>query len=204
MNGTQKLELQPIKEILTGWVPSRADEERREVAAEAEERKAEIKKIEAQQAPRSADALVIDDRIGKIEYKLAKCCNPIKGDPIFGFVTISSGITVHRADCPNAQRLRERYPYRVMEARWRSDAEGAFRATIAIVAQDVSGLANMITETVSRELRLNIRSMNFVAHGDGTARGTVSVEVPGTNMVDTLIHSIMKIKGVQKAYRVNN
>ena len=91
-----------------------------------------------------------------------------------------------------------------MEARWRSDAEGAFRATIAIVAQDVSGLANMITETVSRELRLNIRSMNFVSHGDGTARGTVSVEVPGTNMVDTLIHSIMKIKGVQKAYRVNN
>ena len=204
MIGTQKLDLQTIKEILTRWVSGRADEERRAVAAEAEERKAEIKKIEAQQAPRSADALVIDDRIGNIEYKLAKCCNPIKGDPIFGFVTISSGITVHRADCPNAQRLRERYPYRVMEARWRSGAEGAFRATIAIVAQDVSGLANMITETVSRELRLNIRSMNFVSHGDGTARGTISVEVPGTGVVDTLIHSIMKIKGVQKAYRVNN
>ena len=119
-------------------------------------------------------------------------------------MTIASGITIHRADCPNAQRLRERYPYRVMEARWRSDADGAFRVTIAIVAQDTTGLANMITETVSRDLKLNIRSINFISRGDGTAQGTISVEVPGTGVVDTLIHSIMKIKGVQKAYRVNN
>ena len=205
MIGTQKLDLQTIKDILTRWVSGRADEERRAVAAEVEERKAEIKKSEAQQAPpRSSDALVIDERIGNIEYKLAKCCNPIKGDAIFGFVTIASGITIHRADCPNAQRLRERYPYRVMEARWRSDADGAFRVTIAIVAQDTTGLANMITETVSRDLKLNIRSINFISRGDGTAQGTISVEVPGTGVVDTLIHSIMKIKGVQKAYRVNN
>ena len=205
MIGTQKLDLQTIKDILTRWVSGRADEERRAVAAEVEERKAEIKKSEAQQTPpRSSDALVIDERIGNIEYKLAKCCNPIKGDAIFGFVTIASGITIHRADCPNAQRLRERYPYRVMEARWRSDADGAFRVTIAIVAQDTTGLANMITETVSRDLKLNIRSINFISRGDGTAQGTISVEVPGTGVVDTLIHSIMKIKGVQKAYRVNN
>lgn len=205
MIGTQKLDLQTIKDILTRWVSGRADEERRAVAAEVEERKAEIKKSEAQQAPpRSSAALVIDERIGNIEYKLAKCCNPINGDAIFGFVTIASGITIHRADCPNAQRLRERYPYRVMEARWRSDADGAFRVTIAIVAQDTTGLANMITETVSRDLKLNIRSINFISRGDGTAQGTISVEVPGTGVVDTLIHSIMKIKGVQKAYRVNN
>ena len=81
----------------------------------------------------STDALVIDDNINQIEYKLAKCCNPIKGDDIFGFVTISSGITIHRTDCPNARRMRENYPYRVIDARWRQTAGGAFRVTIRIV-----------------------------------------------------------------------
>jgi GTP pyrophosphokinase len=148
--------------------------------------------------------LVIDEKINNIEYKLAKCCNPIKGDDIFGFVTISAGITIHRTDCPNAARLRENYPYRVMEARWRLNADGAFRATIAIVAQDASGLANQITEIITRELKLNIRGMNLSSRADGSAFGTVSVEVPSATVVDMLIHSIMKIKGVQRVYRAQH
>ncbi|MBR7114809.1 MAG: bifunctional (p)ppGpp synthetase/guanosine-3',5'-bis(diphosphate) 3'-pyrophosphohydrolase, partial [Alistipes sp.] len=91
-----------------------------------------------------------------------------------------------------------------MEARWRSNADGAFRATIAIVATDMAGLANQITEVVTRELKLNIRTLNFSARGDGTMRGTISVEVPSTSIVDLLIHSIQRIRGVQRAYRVNN
>ena len=110
------------------------------------------------------------------------------------------------SDCytPNPDRMRENYPYRIMEARWRNSADGAFRATIAISARDTAGLANRITEVITRELKLNIRGINFVSRGDGTARGTVSVEVPSSGVVDTLIHSVMKIKGVQKAYRVNS
>jgi GTP pyrophosphokinase len=135
---------------------------------------------------------------------MGRCCNPIKGDDIFGFVTISSGITIHRSDCPNAARLRENYPYRVMDARWRSSADGAFRATIAIVAGDIPGIGNQITEVVTRELKLNIRTLSMAARGDGTMRGTISVEVPSTSIVDLLIHSIMRIRGVQRAYRVNN
>ena len=123
---------------------------------------------------------MIDDDISKIQYKLAKCCNPIKGDDVFGFVTINSGITIHRNDCPNAKRMRENYPYRVIEARWRSTAEG------------------------SRDLKLNIRSINFSSLANGCIGGTVSVEVPGAGVVDTLIHSIMRIKGVQRAFRINN
>ena len=119
-------------------------------------------------------------------------------------MTISSGITIHRTDCPNAARLKENYPYRVMEARWRNNADGSFRATIAIIAQDMSGLANQITEIVTRELKLNIRGLNFSSRADGTAYGTVSVEVSSATIVDTLIHSLMKVKGVQRAYRVNN
>ncbi|MBR5844673.1 MAG: bifunctional (p)ppGpp synthetase/guanosine-3',5'-bis(diphosphate) 3'-pyrophosphohydrolase [Rikenellaceae bacterium] len=203
MIATQKLEFLTIKELLQRWLSGEVDEERRAAAAEADKRKEESKLQEATPA-RSSDALVIDEKINNIEYKLAKCCNPIKGDDIFGFVTIASGITIHRTDCPNAARLKENYPYRVMEARWRSNADGSFRATIAIVAQDMAGLANQITEIVTREFKLNIRGLNFSSRADGTAYGTVSVEVSSATIVDTLIHSIMKIKGIQRAYRVNN
>ena len=201
---TQKIDFLSIKEILQQWLSGQAEAERREAAAEAERRKEELKAAAEQPTTHRSDALVIDEKINNIEYKLAKCCNPIKGDDIFGFVTISSGITIHRSDCPNAARLKENYPYRVMEARWRSNADGAFRATIAIVANDVAGVGNQITEVVTRELKLNIRTLNLSARGDGTMRGTISVEVPSTSIVDLLIHSIQRIRGVQRAYRVNN
>ncbi len=203
MIALQKIDFISIKEILTRWLSGQADEERRAAAAEADKRKEESKLIDAQPR-RSIDALVIDDKINNIEYKLAKCCNPIKGDAIFGFVTVASGITIHRTDCPNAARLKEQYPYRIMEAQWRSNADGSFRATIAIVAHDIPGVANQITEVITRELKLNIRGLNFSSRGDGTAAGTVSVEVPSAAVVDMLIHSIQRVKGVQRAYRMKN
>ena len=200
---TQKIEIGSLKEILLHWLSGAADEERRAAAAEqeAEKLRAAERRGELSQ-PRSSDALVIDDSISKIEYKLAKCCNPIKGDDIFGFITIGTGITIHRCDCPNAKRLKENYPYRVIEARWRDSADGSFRVSIAIVAKDEPGIAIQITEIVSRELRLNIRTMSLNSSGDGSAKGLISVEVPSTNIVDMLIHSILKIKGVLRAYRV--
>ena len=196
---TEKIDLSTVKEILTRWQSGEADEERRAAAAAAEQ--AKLQNAAARPA-HSTDALVIDDNINQIEYKLAKCCNPIKGDDIFGFVTISSGITIHRTDCPNARRMRENYPYRVIDARWRQTAEGAFRVTIRIVAADTTGMANHITETVIRDLKLNIRSMNLASRG-GLLTGTVDVEVPATSVVDTLVHAILRIKGVQKAFRTN-
>lgn len=196
---TQKVDFGSIKEILARHLSGEAAEERRAAAAEAERQKTYASRESA--APQ--DALIIDDDISKIQYKLARCCNPIKGDDVFGFVTINSGITIHRTDCPNARRMRESYPYRVIEARWRQSALGAFRVTIRIVAADTTGMANHITETISRELKLNIRSINFDAASGGCVSGTVSVEVPGSGVVDTLIHSIMRIKGVQRAYRIN-
>ncbi|MEG2613552.1 MAG: RelA/SpoT family protein [Alistipes sp.] len=198
---TQKIEIGSIKEILNRWLTGAIDEERRAAAAESERQKFAARDQSASTS-HSGDALVIDDRIGRIEYKLARCCNPIHGDAVFGFVTINAGITIHRNDCPNAKRMRENYPYRVIEARWRSAAEGAFRVSIRVVAVDLTGMANHITEVVSRDLKLNIRSMAF-SSAAGTVTGTLGVEVPTTTVVDTLIHSIMRIKGVQRAYRIN-
>ena len=202
MIALQKIDFISIKEILSRWLSGQADEERRAAAAEADKKKES--KLSEVQPRRSSYALIIDDKINNIEYKLAKCCNPIKGDAIFGFVTIASGITIHRTDCPNAARLRENYPYRIMDAQWRNKADGSFRATISIVSQDIPGVANQITEIITRELKLNIRGLNFNSRGDGTAVGTVSVEVPSAAVVDMLIHSIMRIKGVQRAYRLKN
>lgn len=199
---TQKIEIGSVKEILTRWQSGEEEQLRRAAAAEAERAKLSAAATAGKPAP--GDALVIDDAINRIEYKLAKCCNPIRGDEVFGFITIGAGITIHRSDCPNARRLRENYPYRVIEARWRENAEGAFRATIALLTDDVPGIANQIMEVVGRDLRLNIRSISLTSRGDQSAAGTITVEVPGTGVVDTVTHSILRIKGVQKAYRIHS
>lgn len=149
------------------------------------------------------DALIVDQSLKNVEYKLGKCCNPIFGDDIFGFVTVHTGITIHRDDCPNALRLREQYPYRMIAARWQKTILGGnFLSQIRIVADDRQGLANELTELVSRDLKINIRSMSFTSNG-GIAEGKLAIEVGSTTQVDMVIANIKKIKGVLKATRVN-
>ena len=188
----QKIVLADIKEVLTRYLSDSLDE--RPV------REVPVTKVSVE----SDDALIIDESLSNIEYKLAKCCNPIFGDEIFGFTTVSGGITIHRQDCPNAQRLKERYPYRVLPARWQAEgAKGAFRAAIRIQADDLTGLVNKIAEVINRDLKFNIRSMSLNSSG-GTLSGLINIEVTSTQVVDAVIYSLMRIKGVQKVFRVNN
>ena len=201
----QKIDPAQIKEYLQQWLSGQADEQRRQAAAEVEERKLRLREERAESNPPAprADALVIDDSINNIDYKLGRCCNPIKGDDIFGFVTINSGITIHRSDCPNARRMRERYPYRVIDARWRDNAQGAFRVTVAISAADIPGIATTIMDVASKELKLSVRGINYTPKGDGTASSQLIVEVPSTGVVEMLLHSLRRIKGVRNVYRIN-
>ena len=149
------------------------------------------------------DCLVIDETLQNVDYKLARCCNPIYGDPVFGFVTIHNGITIHRTDCPNAARLREQYPYRVLSARWRAtSSSGAFRATIRVQGDDVPGLAGRVTDLISQELKLNIRSMSFGAQR-GVMEGQLSIEVTSAQAVDMVLYKLKKVNGVTRAFRVN-
>lgn len=151
----------------------------------------------------SDDCLIIDESLRDVEYKLGKCCNPIFGDPIFGFVTIHGGITIHRNDCPNAARLREHYPYRIHASKWHETVRGgAFRATVRITGEDLPGLASRLTDMVSHELKINIRAMSFNAV-QGALDGTLSIEVKNSSIVDMVIHKLKKVKGVQRAFRVN-
>ncbi|MFR9651912.1 MAG: RelA/SpoT family protein [Rikenellaceae bacterium] len=206
--GTQNIEMAQIKEHLIKLISGEIAEQRRAAAEQLDREKAEkaeraAERDREQQNSGGSDALIIDEAIDNLDYKLGKCCNPIKGDEIFGFVTIGAGITIHRMDCPNARRLRENYPYRVLETTWRDRGSGAFRVTIAIVFKDAMGMTNQVTEVISKGLKLVIRNISIDSKSDGTAVGTVTVEVPSAGIVDTLIHSIMRIKGVLKAYRTN-
>ncbi len=207
MIALQKVDIAVIKEHLLRLVSGEAAEERRAAAAEIERTKLEKANQKAANSAAASssnnDALLIEDGINNLDYKLGRCCNPIKGDEIFGFVTVSAGITIHRNDCPNAAKLRERYPYRVMEASWRSSSGGAFRVTIAVMFKDSNGVTNQITEVISRQLKLSIRNISITSRPDGIAAGTITVEVPSTGVVDTLIHSIMRVKGVTRVYRTN-
>ncbi len=200
---TQKIDLATIKELLQRLLSGEVDEARRAAAAALEAERARKANSAQREESHSSDALIIDESINNLDYKLAKCCNPIKGDDIFGFVTVSAGITIHRSDCPNAARLKENYPYRILDATWRASASGAFRVTINIVVKDSPGIVNQITEVISKSLKLNMRSISLSSRGDGSAVGAVNVEVPSTGTIDTLIHSILRVKGVIRAYRAN-
>lgn len=186
----QKIILSDIKEILTRYLNGTLDGDH------------ELKgPVAFKVSSDNTDALVIDESLSNIEYKLAKCCNPIFGDEIFGFTTVNNGITIHRQDCPNAIRLKERYPYRVLPARWQqSAAKGAFVATIRIQADDTTGLVNKIAEVINRDLKVNIRSMNLSSSG-GMLSGLINIEVTGTQLVDAVIYSLMRIKGIQRVFR---
>lgn len=188
----QKIILSDIKEILTRYLNGTLDGDH------------ELKgPVAFKVSSDNTDALVIDESLSNIEYKLAKCCNPIFGDEIFGFTTVNNGITIHRQDCPNAIRLKERYPYRVLPARWQQNAaKGAFVATIRIQADDTTGLVNKIAEVINRDLKVNIRSMNLSSSG-GMLSGLINIEVTGTQLVDAVIYSLMRIKGIQRVFRVN-
>ncbi|MFR9503428.1 MAG: RelA/SpoT family protein [Rikenellaceae bacterium] len=198
---TQKIDIASIKELLQRLISGEVDEARRAAAAALELERAKRQSNTPREEPTKSDALIIDESINNLDYKLAKCCNPIKGDEIFGFVTVTAGITIHRTDCPNAARLRENYPYRILDAAWRASASGAFCVTISVVVKDGPGVVNQITEVISKQLKLNMRSISLSSRADGSAVGTVNVEVPSVGIVDTLIHSILRVKGVVRAYR---
>ena len=149
------------------------------------------------------DCLVIDKNLSGIEYKLGRCCNPILGDSIFGFVTIASGITIHRTDCPNASRLKTQYPYRVIDARWKEENDsGRFRATLNIQARNTFGLVNKITEVLNKELKINIGAININEQDSQTIKGTITIEVASIGVLDAAIYKLLKIKDIERVSRL--
>ncbi len=149
-----------------------------------------------------SDYLVIEDKVEGLDYKLAKCCNPVFGDSIFGFVAISEGIKIHRTSCPNAHNLLSRYPYRVVAARWSKPKDGlSFIATIKISGVEEIGIVNKIADILS-EQKVGIRNFTYNMD-DGMFEGMLNIMVSNNNILQGIIRKIHSIKGILKASRID-
>lgn len=151
------------------------------------------------------DIFVIDDTLDYVNYRLAKCCNPIHGDNVIGFVTIGKGITIHRKSCPNAKRLLKDYGYRAMKVSWKKteDDSFAFSSFIRIIGEDRIGILGDITNVISNDLKVNMQNIKVESKG-GQFFGSVKVAVKSNKHLDELLHKISKIKGVSKASRLKS
>ncbi|MBR6311335.1 MAG: bifunctional (p)ppGpp synthetase/guanosine-3',5'-bis(diphosphate) 3'-pyrophosphohydrolase, partial [Paludibacteraceae bacterium] len=154
------------------------------------------------QSPLAAkdDVLVIDQNLKDIDFTLAKCCHPIYGDEVFGFVSSQGGVKIHRMDCPNAPLLISKFGYRVVKACWAGKAGSRYAVTLRVVASDDIGIVTNVTSIISKEPQTALRSIN-VDSSDGIFIGTITIFVTDTNNLKSLIKKIKTIKGVKSVER---
>lgn len=147
------------------------------------------------------DELVIDQNLKGLDYSLAKCCRPIYGDPIFGFVTVNGGIKIHSKGCPNAPELRKRFGYRIVKARWSGKGASQYNITLRIVGNDDLGIVNNITSIISKEEKIVMKSINIDSH-DGLFSGNLDVLVEDTGKLESLLKKLRTVRGVKSVGRL--
>jgi len=149
------------------------------------------------------DCLIIDNNLKNINYKLSPCCNPIFGDPIFGFVTINDGIKIHRKNCPNAKDMIERYPYRIVPARWRkTEKRSSFQATLMLSGTNAKGIVEQISHVIEKDVGIQMRSFNIDTENDGF-EGTLRVFVNDVEHLTFLMKKLESIKGLTNVSRAD-
>jgi GTP diphosphokinase / guanosine-3',5'-bis(diphosphate) 3'-diphosphatase len=192
---TGKINVPEIKEIFTGVEDIDDKVEKIDLAAEISGQLIES------QSEKDQEYILIEAGVSNLNYSLAKCCNPIAGDSIFGFVTVNSGIKIHRRDCPNAAQLREKYPYRLMAARWKETKNMQFFiSNLRILGSDRIGLVSDVTKVISNDLKVNIKDLSFSSNG-GTFEGKVKVQVRDVEHLGFLKQKLLKIKGITRVVR---
>ena len=149
----------------------------------------------------SQDVLVIDRNLKGIDYQLARCCQPIYGDKVFGFVTISGGIKIHREDCPNAPELRKRFGYRIVRAKWSGKGASQYAITLRVIGNDDIGIVNNLTSIISKDEKLILRSINIDSH-DGLFSGNLTIMIDDNTRLETLIKKLRTVKGVKQVDRL--
>jgi GTP pyrophosphokinase len=158
--------------------------------------------IDREEVTAKYDSLVFGQDEEKLDYKLAKCCNPIAGDDVFGFITINDGIKVHRKDCPNAISMQSNYAYRIIKAKWIDSTKQDFKAILHLSGVDNKGIVNNLTRIISNNMNVFIHSIN-ISGNEGVFDGKLSLSVKNKSQLNKLIESIKKVEGVQKVERVN-
>ncbi|MDD6606917.1 MAG: RelA/SpoT family protein [Paraprevotella sp.] len=146
------------------------------------------------------DVLVIDSNIRGLEFQMARCCQPVYGDNVFGFVTSGGGIKIHRENCPNAPQLRERFGYRIVKAKWSGKGTGKYPITLHVIGHDDIGIVNNITSIISKEEKILLRSISIDSH-DGLFSGTLTVMLEDTSKLENLLKKLKTVKGVKNVSR---
>ena len=147
------------------------------------------------------DVLVIDRNLKGVDYQLARCCQPIYGDKVFGFVTVSGGIKIHRDDCPNAPELKKRFGYRIVKAKWSGKGSSQYAITLRVIGNDDIGIVNNLTSIISREEKLVLRSINIDSH-DGLFSGNLTIMLDDTIRLESLVKKLRTVKGVKQVERL--
>lgn len=156
---------------------------------------------EAEEIATNKDVLVIDKNLTGIEYKLAKCCNPIYGDEVFGFVS-TQGIKIHRMDCPNAQEMFSRFGYRIIRAKWSGKGDNGYIVTLRVVGRDDIAIVTNITSVIGKETNVSLRSLH-IDSVDGLFQGNFTVQVRDTTTLNQLTKKLKTVKGVKNVERLN-
>jgi GTP pyrophosphokinase len=147
------------------------------------------------------DQLVFGIDEEHLDYKLATCCNPIPGDNVFGFITINEGIKVHKENCPNAVTLQARYAYRIMKAKWIDSKQEDFKAILSIKGIDNVGIINQVTNMISADYNINIRSINITGDA-GVFEGRITITVHNQMQLNTIVKKIKEIEGISSVTRI--
>lgn len=192
---TEQIDIAAVKHFLTtkfGEVPEKPE---KNVAETIESSKRTPSDTE--------ESLLIGENIGNVTYKMAKCCNPIPGDHVFGFVTNEGTISIHRVNCPNAKGLQQRYGYRIIKVKWKGVEENGSQATIRIYGRDVMGLLGKITKVVSDDLQVNMKNINFNSDKEGYFEGKIVLQITDVDALEQLMQKIQAIEGIIDVVRID-
>ena len=193
---TEQIDIAEVKRFLTtkfGEIPEKSE-------------KSVVETIESSKRGAQADAeesLFIGENIGNVTYKLAKCCNPIPGDHVFGFVTNEGTISIHRVNCPNAKGLQQRYGYRIIKVKWKGIEDNGSQATIHIYGRDVVGLLGKITKVISEDLQVNMKNINFNSDKEGYFEGRIVLQITDVDALEQLMLKIQAIEGIIDVVRID-
>lgn len=153
------------------------------------------------EAKKNDDVLIIDKSLKGIDFSLARCCHPIYGDKVFGFVTVNGGIKIHRADCPNAAEMQRRFGYRIVRAQWSGKGSSHYDITLRVIGNDDIGIINNITNIISKDEKIVMRSINIDSH-DGLFSGNLVVQLDDKSKLNLLIKKLRTVKGVKQVIRL--
>ncbi len=174
-------------------------------AEKAKENKEELSlEVSEESLVSSKDFLIIENNLQTIDYQMAKCCNPIPGDEIFGFVTVSKGTKIHKRNCSNAKDMISRFPYRIIKAKWNNEAEmSKFMVQLRIIGRDNIGVTASITEIISKEFKLNLRAITIHPRKDNMFEGIVVTTVHNKKQLDDLINRLKRVEDVTNVMRIS-